>query len=430
MSWSLFYHRILQFADEQALGWCLLLVLAAVCGGVLLLLFRLVRRESSLNAAVWTLATAALSVVLAGVRIALARRQALAVLLGQSAAADPSTAGRLFAEGLSRTALTPLFVSPVLALAILALLAVVLWGRPRPPQGWLAALAASLLLLTALAVYVGNQGLFEWRRSCARSENPSACYFEMASDFLPPFRLATRCLVVTAVLGWSFACFAAVRDARQRIVVSGRGSLISTVLLLAGLVAFWLTRAEHADAAHLAPPDRDGVFPSWIGPRLQAQLPLEEPGCLALDAAIFQLEPAGFSIDGNPAHTPEELRAVLLGKRQLWQERNPYRKFPAVVLLAAPRSARAADLLPWLLAAHEAGYTQIGALLKVPTIPLQTRTVGVLDRGRCCIKVWSLGPEIELALNRSQTWGDVVAAAIGSSPVEALAERWRMRESL
>jgi hypothetical protein len=235
----------------------------------------------------------------------------------------------------------------------------------------------------------------------------------MASGFLPAFRLGTRCLVVTAVVGWSFACFTAFRDARQGIVVSGRGSLISTALLVAGVAAFWMTRAQQADAAHLAPPDRDGVFPSWIGPRLQAQLPLEKPGCVALEAPVFQLESAGVSIDGAPAQAPEELGAVLLGKRQ--QLLNPY-QFPGVVLLAAPRSTRAADLLPWLPAAREAGYPRIGALLNVPTVPLQTRTVGVLDRRRCCIKVWSFGPEIELAFTRSETWDDVVASASGSSP--------------
>ena len=80
-------------------------------------------------------------------------------------------------------------------------------------------------------------------------------------------------------------------------------------------------------------------------------------------------------------------------------------------MLAAPHSARAADVLPWLLAAREAGYPSIGALLKVPTAPLQTRTVGVLDRRRCCIKVWSFGPQIELVVVRVDTWGDVVAAA-------------------
>jgi hypothetical protein len=368
--------------------------------------------------------------VLAGERIAHARQQALAALLGHSADVDPSQAARLWAEGLSRAGLTPLFVSPVLALATFALLAVVLWGRPKPPQGRLAALAASLVLLTALAVYVGNKELFESPRSCASSENPSVCLFEMASDFLSPFRLATRCLVVTAVLGWSFACFAAVRDARQRIVVSGRGSLISTSLLLAGVAAFWLTRAEHADAAHLAPPDRDGVFPSWIDPRLQDRLPLEKPGCLALDAPFpfFQFESAGVYIDGTPAHAPEELRVVLLGKRQRWQELNPGHEFPGLVVLAAPRSVRVADVLPWLLAAREAGYTKVGALLKVPTVPLQTRTVGVLDRRRCCVEVWSLGPEIELAFKRSETWGDVVAAAIGSSALDLLAERRRIRD--
>jgi hypothetical protein len=150
---------------------------------------------------------------------------------------------------------------------------------------------------------------------------------------------------------------------------------------------------------------------------------------LALDAPFFQFESAGVSIDGNPAHTPEELRAVLLGKRQLWQEVNPEHEFPGVVLLAAARGARAADLLPWLLAAREAGYTQIGALLKVPTVPLQTRTVGVLDRRRCCIKVWSFGPEIEPVFVRVDTWDDVVAAANGSSPLDSLEERRRMPES-
>jgi len=416
---SNFFHFLGRFAEGQVLGWCLLAALAAVCGGVLVLLFRVVRREPSLSAVVWTWGMAILSVVLAGARIAQARQQALGLLLKDPQVA-PWESARVLAVSFERIVVTQFLVSWVLAPAMLALLLAALWGRPRPSWRGLAALAASLLLLTFVAVHVGTEG-FAWPRSCTGGEDLSACLFEQATDSVRQFQLAARCVVYAGALVWAIALLSALRAARERIVIEGRVSLASTALLFTGIGAFWATRAEHADAQHLVPPDSPSVGRYWIDERLQDQLPAAKPGCSALSAPFIEFRADGTFVDGTLRGTPTDLRTVLAGKRELWEQLNRNVKFPGLVVLAATRGARAADLLPWLLAANQAGYAKVGALLRVPTATVQTRSVGALEFKRSCVEVQSIDGTLERAFTYFETWGDLVAAGGVAPPPDPYA---------
>ena len=188
---------------------------------------RVARRQAAVSAVLWTSCTAALSVVLAGVRIALARQQMLAVLLGQM---DSSKRPWFVVFSLGRIVVTQLFTSSVLMLALFSLLVAALFGRPKIPQRWLVALTASLLLLTALAVYVTSRG-FDWSSPCSAGEDRSVCLFGRASLSVSQLQLATLGVLGAGALGWVIAVLAAVRAARQGIVSDRRLSLVSTVVV-------------------------------------------------------------------------------------------------------------------------------------------------------------------------------------------------------
>ena len=403
---SQFLYLLRWFLDGQALGWCLLATLTAVGTSVFRLLFRVVRRESGLRAVVWTWCTVVLSLALAGVRIALARQELLAVLL-RHAPDDSSQRARLVAVSLTRVVLTQRFTCSVLAVAMLAMLVAVIHARPRLPQRWLIGLAASLLLLTVVAVHLSNQG-FPW--SCFGADNSSACSFEEASRSVLQMQRAARCLVCAGALGWAIGLLLVFRAARRQIVSDGRASLASTVILVAGIGAFWATRTEHADALQLVPPDRPNAARFWIDERLQEQLPMARSGCSAETAPIIELGANGVSVDGSALRDPEDVEAALARKRELWQQLNPASRFSGLVLLAAPRGTKAWDLLPWLLAAQQAGYAKFGALLQVPTATLHTHSLGALEIKRVCAEVWTIDAGLRRAFAHFETWGELVAA--------------------
>lgn len=400
------------------LGWPLLATLTAVCGGVFIVSLRVVRRESALRAVVWTWCTAVLSLVLAGVRIALARQQLLAVLL-QHSPADSWERARLVAVSLTHIVLTQQFTSSVLAVAMLAMLIAVFRAEPMLPQRWLLGLAAILLLLTALSVHLTSRG-FPW--SCFGAGDSSPCSLEDASRSVLQSQRVALCLFCAGVLGWAVGLLSVLRKAQARIVSDDRAWLVSTAILLVGVGAFWATRSARADALNLLPPDPPNVARFRIDERLQAQLPMAKPGCSAVEAPIVELRAGGASIDGSALAEPEDLRTTLARKRELWQRLNPGSSFPGIVLLAAERHAKAWDLRPWLLAADQAGYPNIGALLQVPTVRFQTHTVGALDIARVCAEVWTLDATRRRAFAHFDTWGDLVAAA-GVGPPDPYARR-------
>src|SRR6185369_15361154 len=114
--------------------------------------------------------------------------------------------------------------------------------------------------------------------------------------------------------------------------------------------------------------------------------------------------------DGDALREPEEVRAALTRKRELWQKLNPGSNFPGLVLLAAARGVKAWDLMPWLRAAQQAGFTKMGALLQVPSVTLHTHSVGALEIKRVCAEVWNIDAGLERAFAHFATWGDLVAA--------------------
>ncbi|HYQ04784.1 MAG TPA: hypothetical protein VER96_39185 [Polyangiaceae bacterium] len=410
-------YLVRSFVDGQALGWCLLAALAATCGWALFLLYRIVRRQSAQSAVVWTWCAALLALALSGARIALARQEVLTLLL-RELQTDSWQRSRLVAANLARLFMTQLFTSSVMIPAMLVMLVGVLTGRSKVRERWLVALAASSLLLLAVAVRAET---LIWASSPC-SEGRPTCWFEFASDSVSRLQRAARHAVFAAALAWAVALVVAFRTARTRSMTDGRVTLASTALLLLGIGAFWLTRAEHADARHLLPPDSDlGQF--WFDARLQRQLPPAKAGCSAREAPVIEVHASGVLLDGQERATAEQLRAALARKRELWEQINPEGKFPGLVLLAVARDARTSAVRPWQLAAEQAGYAKIGAVLQVPTVMFQTRTVGTLALERTCAEVWEVdGAGLERAFAHFETWGELVAAG-GVAPPDPYPRR-------
>jgi len=410
-------YLVRSFVDGQALGWCLLTALVATCGGALFLLFRVVRRQSGQSAVVWTWCAALLSLALSGVRIALARKEVLTLLL-RELQTDSWLRSRLVAANLSRHFMTQLFTSSVMIPAMLVMLVAVLTGRLKVQERWFVAMAASSLLLFAVAVRAET---LIWASPLCSGEQV-ACWFEFASDSVARLHRSAGYVVGAAALVWAVALVAAFRSARTRSMTDGRVTLASTALLLLGIGAFSLTRAEHADARHLLPPDAS-VARSWLDPQLQRLLPMAKPGCSAPEAPTIEVRTGGISLDRQEYATPEALGTALARRRELWLQIHPDGQFPGRVLLAAARDVRNSVVRPWQLAAEQAGYAKIGAVLQVPTVTFQTRSVGALALERTCAEVWEVdGAGLERAFAHFATWGDLVAAG-GAAPPDPHARR-------
>ena len=74
------------------------------------------------------------------------------------------------------------------------------------------------------------------------------------------------------------------------------------------------------------------------------------------------------------------------------------------------------DALPILLACQAAGYDKLAVLLRVAPVTVPTRTVGRLEKKRCCADVWRVDPSVIGAFTRAETWGELVAANRPSAP--------------
>jgi hypothetical protein len=418
-----FAHGLRAFADNQRLGWCLAFVLAATSGGALLLSLLVLLRRTALKATIWTGATAASSLVLAGIRIASSRSELVDLLLDRHSELDPSQRARLVSQALDRVFITVHVVSPIFAFAMLALLLAAARSRSRTMERRLAVLATSLALLCAVLLYGANGNARQW--PCPDSEDWLHCGFQRASENLQTFRLGAWGLLAAGSLAWLYLARAGLRDAQRGVTIGFRTRLICSVLLVVGVGAFGLTRAQASDAAHLVPADPANVHECLLMTGLQAQLPQVGAACLSFEAPLVQLQAERVFIDGTAMSGPEEAGQVLSEKRKLWQLLSPARSFHGVVTLAAPQDAKTEQLLPLLQAFQGAGFDKLAALQKVRPVVVQTRTVGRLEKARCCSALWSIDAGTKAAFTRFETWGELLAKG-GASLTPAVLETNRV----
>jgi hypothetical protein len=164
------------------------------------------------------------------------------------------------------------------------------------------------------------------------------------------------------------------------------------------------------DTEHPLARDASDRMPCVAGAALTRLVPESTSDCVAFDAPAFEIMPDGARIDGTRVLGPEELRHTLDAKRRLWLELNPEQVFPGAVVLVVRRQAAARELMPWLEAARSAGFTKIGAYVKAPNLDVLTKTLGVLQRERCCLAPFALDDAEGTPLTRFEDWEAVVRA--------------------
>jgi hypothetical protein len=347
-------------------------------------------------------------VVLSAVRVELEFGEATRLLLGNAPAQEPSERARLVAECLSRL-LHVLIWIPLLLIPVALVLAFALrWRCPRTWQRDLIATAASLVALTAWSTYLA-QRVFLTGFHCYGD-----CQYERLAQSVDAIRAGKVHLACAVVLCWGWLLVVA-RKRWSREAGAHSLMLTGSCLLISGALAALSTSGRRHDTEHPMPLDANNLMRCVAGPALVRSIPEATPDCVAFDAPSFEITPVGARIDGTLVLSPGDVRVILDDKRKLWLELNPERAFPGAVLLIARRQAGARDLLPWLAAARGAGFSKVGAYLKAPTLEVNTRTLGVLRKQRCCLAPFTLDDLAGTPLTRFADWDGVVRATHASA---------------
>jgi hypothetical protein len=399
-----FIHHLQAAIGGRWLGWSVVAALGCMCAAALYLACVVVIRGWARRSALVALsiATAAL-VVLTGVRAELEWSEVTSLLLGNAAVPDPSERARLVAACLSRLLNTliwiPLLLVPVALLVAFALL----WRCPRTWQRGLAAAGALLFAVTAWGI-CATHWAFIVGFHC-----DTDCVEEALAQSVDARHWGKVRLVCAGVLCWGgWLVVGRKRWAQQ--APSASLLLTSSILLLSGALAAGAMNGRRHDTEHPMARDPSDRMPCLAGAALTRLVPESTSDCVVFDAPAFEILPDGARIDGARALGPKDLRDTLDAKRRLWLELNPEQVFSGAVVLVVRRQAAARELLPWLDAARSAGFTKVGAYVKAPNLEVLTKTLGVLQRERCCLAPFTLEDSEGIPLTRFENWEAVVRA--------------------
>lgn len=186
---------------------------------------------------------------------------------------------------------------------------------------------------------------------------------------------------------------------RASLVQAHRGAgarAVPAIVFAVGALAFVWTRGRAFDARHPLPYVADAAAESRDVPIGTRCRPL-------MDAPEIRLRSGSAWVDGVPA-TPLEAATILENKRRLWKLTHSGREAPTDALIAAPAETSMTDARPFVLAARDAGFAGVSALLERPVVRVTTRTVGVVERWVGC------SVALEAGLPAAGTWGDMVHA--------------------
>jgi hypothetical protein len=292
-----------------------------------------------------------------------------------------------------------------------ALLLVLLWGavggavarrRGGGPFALAAVIGAAVLGgLTASAVARSAWASLAYSDPCADPEVGAQLRYAAFTEHGAPLVDARAWLLAVAVAA-SVALIVLARRAPTPLP-GKRAFAAPTALLLAGLAAFAGTRAAAHDADH--PP------PLW---RLSEQtMPDGTPAALrcrtdVCDAPTLALDARGFSFHGAPVASTAELALRLDAMRGFWQQVQPGKRFPGVLLASFPPDAPMESVAPMLATARAAGYPVISVLRDLPTARWPTRTLGELAYS---VRVCCTPLPAAMELPERGAWGRVLEAA-------------------
>ena len=174
----------------------------------------------------------------------------------------------------------------------------------------------------------------------------------------------------------------------------------SAVLFLIGAVAWTLTRAEAYDAEHPLP------FSDEYSGVLSTELPAGEHCAPPTDAPLAEMTSGGVIINGLAVATPVDAGKRFAALRELSVAVHPGRTFPGAVLFAASPRTSTREVLPFLTAARESGFTRVEALLALPREQIATQTLGVVNDAprQCSVVVAGEG----MGAGAEGTWGEWV----------------------
>jgi hypothetical protein len=399
-----FYHHLQATIGGRSLGWSVIAALGCTYAAALYLaVFVAIRGRGRRRALVTLLIASVALVALTGVRAEREWGEATSLLLGNVAVLDASERARLVAECLSRLLNTliwiPLLLIPVALLVAFALL----WRRQLSWQRGLAAAGALLFAVTAWGI-CATHWAFIVGFHC-----DTDCVEEALAQSVDARHWGNVRLVCAGLLCWVGWLVVGRKHWAQQ-APSASLLLTSSTLLLSGAVATGAMNGRRHDTEHPLARDPSDRMPCVARAALTRLVPESTSDCVVFDAPAVEILPDGARIDGTPVLGPEGLRDTLDAKRRLWLELNPEQIFPGAVVLVVRRQAAAPELLPWLEAARSAGFTKVGAYVKAQNLVVLSKTLGVLQRKRCCLAPFALDESEGTPLTRFEDWEAVVRA--------------------
>jgi hypothetical protein len=259
------------------------------------------------------------------------------------------------------------------SLALVPLLAVTLalaWARARGDAALPVAVAASVgALVWAVALLaLADARVFE-RMAYGPCEGEECYATIVGSSTLTD--LARAAVLGVAAMG----AFAIAFAARGASALSWSGRAACVACLAVGALAFVATRGAAEDARHPA---------SWAG---ESPVTLSAPGerwpaatdaCGPVpDAPLVVVRGDVTEVDGLPT---SDLGAVLRSKLALLVSIHPHKPPPATVMIGADADAPASAIAGPVEAARSEGFTDVRVVRRLPSVALDTRTVGRVTR--------------------------------------------------
>lgn len=191
---------------------------------------------------------------------------------------------------------------------------------------------------------------------------------------------------------------------RRAPVVSDRALGATAILFALSAIVFGSTRGMAYDSRHPLPLDPSGGELLFPDPHFDTPRPED---CRPTNhAPVLRIAGGTIEFKNKPVMNTDQLREELRQAKSAWVSLHPAEPFPRTIIVLAARTASLSEIVPWLSAVQQAGYTHVLAgAFSTRIVP--TRTLGPISLYKTCtVPIAEVEPA--RALVSAGTWNDFV----------------------
>jgi hypothetical protein len=289
-------------------------------------------------------------------------------------------------------------------------------ARPRPSARRLVQWGAALVMAEiACAVAIGVVRRADTLGGTCCGGDVVLCRRYLAEEAIEALDAARIHIGVATVIGLIFLARSSWRRERGGAMLpQSRPETACVALFMAGLAAFFGTRAMAYDATHPIPAPGPDVCP--VSDVDADTLPYVPFVSSLVDTSVVALFPHRATMNGVLASAPSDLAKLLDNQQELWKQVTGSDGPIPPVAISAPADSRVRGLAPWLAAIARARHPEAWIVVQSPPISSPTRTLGPVARSPQCAVVALRLDRLDDAIARDLTWGELAISVVLSPP--------------